>query len=227
MRVISPMAARAVIFDCDGVLVDSERLITQVESEHLKRLGLELSPEEARAWFMGLTVTDTAARIQQRLGGTLSPEWLHDWGMWAALALTRSLRAVPGVTDVVEHLHRNEVPICVASQSPLPRVQLSLEVTGLAQYFGGRVFTASMVGRPKPAPDLFLYAAEQIGVDARSCVVVEDSPSGAAAAVAAGMDVLGYAADSDVDRLAAAGAELFRAMEEVPELLRRRGLRVF
>jgi len=218
------MAARAVIFDCDGVLVDSERLVTQVESEHLKRLGLDLSPEEARAWFMGLTVTDTAARIQQRLGGTLSPEWLHDWGMWAALALTRSLRAVPGVTAVVEHLHRNEVPICVASQSPLPRVQLSLEVTGLAQYFGGRVFTASMVERPKPAPDLFLYAAEQIGVDARSCVVVEDSPSGAAAAVAAGMDVLGYAADSDVDRLAAAGAELFRAMEELPELLRRRGL---
>jgi beta-phosphoglucomutase-like phosphatase (HAD superfamily) len=106
-------------------------------------------------------------------------------------------------------------------------VLLSLEVSGLAQYFGGRVFTASMVGRPKPAPDLFLYAAKQIGVDARSCVVIEDSPSGAAAAVAAGMDVLGYAADSDADRLAAAGAEVFREMGEVPELLRRRGLRVF
>jgi HAD superfamily hydrolase (TIGR01509 family) len=147
--------------------------------------------------------------------------------MWAALMLTRSLRAVPAVGAVVEGLHRNEVPICVASQSPLPRVLLSLEVTGLAQYFGGRVFTASMVGRPKPAPDLFLYAAEQIGVDARSCVVIEDSPSGAAAAVAAGMDVLGYAADSDADRLAAAGAEVFREMGEVPELLRRHGLRVY
>ena len=216
--------AIAVIFDCDGVLVDSERLVTQVESEHLKRLGLELSPEEARVEFLGLTVTDTAARIQQQLGGTLPPEWLHDWGMWTGLMLTRSLRAVPGVSAVVEGLHRNGVPTCVASQSPLPRVHLSLAVTDLAQYFGERVFTASMVARPKPAPDLFKYAAEQIGVDPRSCVVVEDSPSGVAAAVAAGMDVLGYAADSDVARLAAAGAEVFREMGEVPELLRRRGL---
>ena len=218
--------AIAVIFDCDGVLVDSERLVTQVESEHIKRLGLELSPEEARASFLGLTVTDTAARIQQQLGKSLPPEWLHDWGMWTALMLTRSLRAVPGVTAVVEGLHRNGVPICVASQSPLPRVQLSLAVTGLTQYFGERVFTASMVARPKPAPDLFKYAAEQIGVDPRSCVVVEDSPSGVAAAVAAGMDVLGYAADSDAARLAAAGAEVFREMGEVPGLLRRRGLSV-
>jgi HAD superfamily hydrolase (TIGR01509 family) len=219
--------AIAVIFDCDGVLVDSERLVTQVESEHLKRLGLELSPEEARVRFLGLTVTDTAARIQQQLGGTLPPEWLHDWGMWTALMLTRSLRAVPGVSAVVVRLHGNGVPICVASQSPLPRVQLSLAVTGLAQYFGERVFAASMVARPKPAPDLFQYAAEQVGIDPRSCVVVEDSPSGVAAAVAAGMDVLGYAADSDADRLAAEGAEVFREMGEVPELLRRRGLRVY
>ncbi len=219
--------AIAVIFDCDGVLVDSERLVTQVESEHLKRLGLELSPEEARVRFLGLTVTDTAARIQQQLGGTLPPEWLHDWGLWTALMLTRSLRAVPGVSAVVEGLHGNGVPICVASQSPLPRVQLSLAVTGLAQYFGERVFTASMVARPKPAPDLFQYAAEQMGVDPRSCVVVEDSSSGVAAAVAAGMEVLGYAADSDADRLAAAGAEVFHEMGEVPELLRRRGLSLF
>lgn len=219
--------AIAVIFDCDGVLVDSERLVTQVESEHLKRLGLELSPEEARVEFLGLTVTDTAARIQQQIGGTLPPEWLHDWGMWTALMLTRSLRAVPGVSAVVEGLHRIGVPTCVASQSPLPRVQLSLAVTGLAQYFGERVFTASMVARPKPAPDLFQYAAEQMGVEPRSCIVVEDSPSGVAAAVAAGMDVLGYAADSDADRLAAAGAEVFREMGEVPELLRRRGLCVY
>ena len=219
--------AIAVIFDCDGVLVDSERLVTQVESEHLQRLGLELSPEEARVSFLGLTVTDTAARIRQRLGKSLPPEWLHDWGMWTALMLTRSLRAVRGVTAVVEGLHRNGVPISVASQSPLPRVQLSLAVTGLTQYFGEQVFTASMVARPKPAPDLFNYAAEQMGVDPRSCVVIEDSPSGVAAGVAAGMDVLGYAADSDADRLAAAGAEVFREMGEVPELLRRRGLRVF
>jgi HAD superfamily hydrolase (TIGR01509 family) len=218
------MTTQAVIFDCDGVLVDSERLVTRVESEHLQRLGLALSPEEARARFMGLTVTDTATWIEERIGKSLPPEWLHDWGLWTALTLSRSLRAVPGVSAIVEHLHRHGVPMCVASQSPLPRVQLSLEVTGLAQYFDERVFTASMVTRPKPAPDLFLYAAKKIGMDARSCVVVEDSPSGVAAAVAAEMDVLGYAAESDAGSLAAAGAAIFHAMGELPELLRRRGL---
>jgi HAD superfamily hydrolase (TIGR01509 family) len=221
------MSTKAVIFDCDGVLVDSERLAARVESEHLERLGIALSAEEARVRFMGLTVTDTAAQIEKLFGKSLPPAWLHDWGLWTALTLTRTLQAIPGVVTVVDHLNRQNVPICVASQSPLPRVQLSLAVTGLLEYFGDRVFTASMVARPKPAPDLFLHAAKKMGVEARWCVVIEDSPSGVAAAVASGMEVLGYAADSDPDTLAAAGAEVFYTMDELPELLRRRGLSLY
>jgi len=109
--------------------------------------------------------------------------------------------------------------VCVASQSPSPRVRLSLGVCDLSRYFGGRVFTASQVARPKPAPDLFLYAAAQLGVAPERCTVIEDSPSGVRAAVAAGMRVFGYAADENAERLAAAGAATFYDMAELPSLI--------
>jgi HAD superfamily hydrolase (TIGR01509 family) len=123
------------------------------------------------------------------------------------------------VRPVVEALHVRAIPLCAASQSPLPRVLMSLELCELAQFFGTHVFTASMVPRPKPAPDLFLHAAHKLGVAPSECVVIEDSPSGVRAAVAAGMQVFGFADAEPAEGLHAAGARIFTRMEELSVLL--------
>jgi HAD superfamily hydrolase (TIGR01509 family) len=208
-----------VIFDCDGVLVDSEPVVNRVESAYFTTLGLALDTAEARRRFQGKTVGQVADAVGDALGAPLDAETLYAWAMTTALGLVESLRAVPGVEDVVARVRAAGIPACVASQSPLPRVRLSLRIAGLAAAFGERVFTASMVARPKPAPDLFLHAARQTGADPARCVVIEDSPSGVAGAVAAGMTAFGYAADSDAGALAAAGARVFTSMRELPALL--------
>jgi HAD superfamily hydrolase (TIGR01509 family) len=218
--------SKLIIFDCDGVLVDSEKLANAVESEHLARINIALTPDEARAHFKGKTIVDVVNIVQERFDRKLAPEWLHDLGVWTALALVRFLKPVTGVRPLLERLHAAQIPICVASQSSLPRVQLSLLVTGLDGYFAGRIFCASMVERPKPAPDLFLHAAAQMQVDPQQCIVIEDSPSGVVAAKDAGMQVLGYACDAEATALRNAGAEVFQSMQELPALLHARGIEV-
>ncbi len=218
----APLAARLcaadlIIFDCDGVLVDSERLVNRVESECLRDLGLPLSPQETRAMFMGKTTAQVLTVIESRMGAPVPAAWVHDWGLWTAAALVSELRAVDGVAEVLRALAARSIRRCVASQSPLARVQLSLQVTGLAPHFGLDVFTASMVPRPKPAPDLFLHAAARLGVEPARCVVIEDSPGGVAAAQAAGMEAIGYAADASAEALHTAGAG--RAILAMRELL--------
>lgn len=204
-----------VIFDCDGVLVDSEPLANRIEAEYFTRLGAPMSAEEAGAQFKGKTVGQVAAALEARIGRALTPEFGYDWAMTTALGFLRELQPVPGVKDLIERVRAQGVPICVASQSPLPRVLLSLHLTGLAEYFGDRVFTASMVPNPKPAPDLFLLAARSMGVPPQRTIVIEDSPSGVRAARAAGMHVYGYAADENAGDLQSAGATVFFSMNDL------------
>jgi HAD superfamily hydrolase (TIGR01509 family) len=209
----------AVIFDCDGVLVDSERLVSRLESALLTRWGWPLTAGQARAEFKGRAFPDIARQIEARLRERLPADWMYTWAMETASVFCDELREIGGVRSVIEQLIRAGRPLAVASQSPLPRVRLSLRVTNLARYFDGRVFTSSMVARPKPAPDLFLHAARALGVVPAACTVIEDSPSGVRAAVAAGMRVFGYAADEDRERLREAGALPFQTMVELGELL--------
>lgn len=204
-----------VIFDCDGVLVDSEPLVNRVEAEYFTALGFHTTPDEMRALFKGKTVQDVIDGVEARLGRALPASAVYDWGTSVALALAQELRAIPGVERVIQRLQQAGVPICVASQSPLPRVRISLRATGLDGYFADDVFTASMVERPKPAPDLFLFAAARMGVEPQNTIVIEDSPSGVLAARAAGMRVFGYAADEDAGALRSAGAEVFFSMDEL------------
>ena len=208
-----------VIFDCDGVLVESERIVNRLEAQLITEIGLPMDEARARALFKSKTVGETAQLIEELLGGPLPPAWLYDWGFEVAALFVRELKAVPGVVDVVHALARASVPLCVASQSPPPRIALALQLTGLAGYFTGRMYSAAMVKHPKPAPDLFLHAAAQMRVDPARCVVIEDSASGVIAARAAGMDVFGYAGDEDAQVLSAAGASVFTAMKELPALL--------
>ena len=213
------MPSRLVIFDCDGVLIDSERLINRTEAGLFSRLGLALSPNEARALFKGHTVGEVVTIAESALGDALPIDWIYEWGTHVALAFVNHLTPVVGVQSVLDHLQSQAIPMCVASQSPRVRCDLGLAVTGLDRYFQDRVYTAAMVPRPKPHPDLFLYAAARMDVTPDRCVVVEDSASGVRAAVAAGMRAFGYAADDDAHELQDAGATTFTAMHDLPSLL--------
>jgi HAD superfamily hydrolase (TIGR01509 family) len=206
-----------VIFDCDGVLVDSERISNEVLASMLSDEGLSKTLEEARRDYQGLLLGDIATAAEAELGRPLPVGWLEAYEHARAEAFRRELRAVPGAEEAVARVSAAGVDVCVASQGKLEKTQLSLQLTGLRELFCDRaLFSAHSVARGKPYPDLFLHAASTMGVDPSVCVVVEDTPSGVVAAVAAGMRVFGYAADSDEDALRQAGAEILDAMEELP-----------
>lgn len=209
----------AVIFDCDGVLVASERLINRVEAGLLAGLGLRVSPDDTRTRFKGHTLPEVVSLLEAEIAARLPVDWGYEWGMHTALGFVKDLRAVPGVHDVLVWLAGRGIPVGVASQAPPVRVELCLHIADLTRYFDDRVFTAAQVPRAKPCPDVFLLASARMGVEPGRCAVIEDSPSGAAAAVAAGMAVFGYAADEDAQALAAAGATVFHDMRALPALL--------
>ncbi|WP_200809579.1 HAD family hydrolase [Aquimixticola soesokkakensis] len=181
------------IFDCDGVLVDSEPLAIAELRDLLSELGCALSEAEAYDRLLGRSVDTMRATLSQSFGITLSDAHLAQFRGRLFDRLTRDLTAIPGVRDMIARL---DVPVCVASSSHPDRIALSLEKTGLADSFGPRVFSATMVKHGKPAPDLFLHAAAQMATPPARCIVVEDSPAGITAARAAGMTVLGFTGGS-------------------------------
>jgi HAD superfamily hydrolase (TIGR01509 family) len=205
----------ALIFDCDGVLIDSEYLASRVESELTRDLGLTLSVEEAHDLFLGKTVDGVLDAIAARTGKRPSSAWVYNWAFATAHAFLRELKSVDGVGVVVETLRRRGHPMAVASQSPLARVQLSLHVAGLAGQFGEHIYVTTMVAQPKPAPDIYLLAAKKLGAPPANCIVIEDSPASAAAALGAGMRVIGYAPGNTIDAMHAAGARVIRSMDEL------------
>lgn len=190
-------------------------LVSRIEAEYFTALGVPMTAQEVWEQFKGKTVEQVTGAIEARLFRKLSPEFGYELGMTTALGLVRELQPVNGVRELIERVQAAGIATCVASQSPLPRVLLSLHVTDLEAYFGEDVFTASMVARPKPAPDLFLYAAQRMGVPPSQAIVIEDSPSGVLAARAAGMSVYGYAADENAGALERAGATVFYSMDEL------------
>jgi HAD superfamily hydrolase (TIGR01509 family) len=206
----------AIIFDCDGVLVDSEWLASRVEAELLKGLGLDLTVEQVHELFLGKTVGGVLDIIAARRGALLPPEFTYDWAFATARAFVRELQPIPFVRGVVEQLRDAGHPLAVASQSPLARVRLSLEETGLAPLFGEHLYVTTMVARPKPAPDVYLLAASRLGAAPQDCLVIEDSPAGAAAARDAGMRALGYAPGATAAAMRATGVPVLHSMDELP-----------
>jgi len=205
----------ALIFDCDGVLIDSEYLASRVESELVREFGLRLGVDEAHDLFLGRTVDGVLDAIAARAATRPSETWVYNWAFATAHAFLRELKSVDGVGVVVETLRRRGHRMAVASQSPLARVQLSLQVAGLAGQFGEHIYVASMVPRPKPAPDIYLLAASRLGASPADCVVIEDSVAGAAAALATGMRAIGYAPGKTADAMRATGAQVIRSMDEL------------
>ncbi len=203
-----------VIFDCDGVLVDSEPISNRVLAAMLTDEGLPMTSEESTGAFLGRSWSSVAEIIEARLGRPLVDDFRPRYieAMLAAFAL--ELEPVPGVGAALDVIAN---PCCVASSGSHDKMRMTLAHTGLLERFEGRIFSATEVAHGKPAPDLFLHAARQMGWAAADCVVVEDSAAGVEAAVAARMRVLGYAGRTDPALLE--GSELFTRMEELPALL--------
>jgi HAD superfamily hydrolase (TIGR01509 family) len=200
-----------VVFDCDGVLVDSEVLVVDVEAALLSEAGFELTASDIIERFVGLSYATMMAAIGAEFGRPVPGELSQRVQQAAMARLARDLQAVPGMDGLLNGLER---PRCVASSSDLERISMTLAVSGLDHHFDpASIFSAQMVRRPKPAPDLFELVARALDVDPARCVVVEDSPAGVEGAVAAGMTAVGLLAGGHVGprlagRLSAAGASL-------------------
>ena len=178
-----------VIFDCDGVLVDSEPISMRVMLETLAAAGLQLDAETAYARFLGTSMKSICAKLDREDGVRLDEAALDLLRHRLNAAFRAELQPIQGVAET---LGRLTVPFCVASSSQPERIELSLGITGLRHHFAGDIFSASMVEHGKPAPDLFLHAAKSMGFAPDTALVVEDSPAGIAAAKAAGMRVIGF-----------------------------------
>lgn len=208
-----------VIFDNDGVLVDSEPISNTILAAYLTELGYPTSYEESIRDYMGSAMHRIHELVQERSGQRLPEDFDDVFHGRVFAAFERELQPVPGAVQLLEKLAADEVPYCVASSGSHERIRVGHRKTGLDRWFDeGRVFSSQDVGRGKPAPDLFLYAAERMSVAPERCVVVEDSPLGVRAANAAGMDVYGFTAMTSAAKLTGA-TQLFSELGELADLL--------
>ncbi len=205
------------IFDNDGVLVDSERLANTILAELLTEAGLPYTLEEAVRDFMGGSMASMRRQAEAKLGRPL-PADLEDRYHQRLFDGFADLQAIEGVAEVLDHLDATGTQYCLASSGTHRRIHTALTTVGFWTRFEGRIFSAEDVAHGKPAPDLFLYAASKLAVLPAECVVVEDSPLGVAAANAAGMKVFGFAAMTDPAKLASADA-IFHQMTALPSLI--------
>ncbi|MFI9719197.1 HAD family hydrolase [Streptomyces sp. NPDC052396] len=207
-----------VIFDCDGVLVDSERISVRVDAIMLADLGCDFTEAEIIERFVGSSGEVMRAAVEERLGRPLADGWWKPYQYLYEEAFDAELTAVDGIAEVLAGVR---VPFCVASNAGHATVRRNLRTTGLLQQFEGRIFSAEDVARGKPAPDLFLHAARTMGVEPARCAVVEDSRYGVQAARTAGMRVFGYEGGelTPSGLLEGPGTVVFEDMRKLPALL--------
>jgi HAD superfamily hydrolase (TIGR01509 family) len=215
------MSPLLTIFDCDGVLVDSEAVVCRVCVPCLAEAGIAITEAELADRYIGISAAEMVADMRDRYGVTLSPAFQETMRQRIAAACEVEPLTIDGIDEVLA-VHKGRV--CVASGSRLERVRRCLTIVGLLDYFEPHIFSATQVTRGKPAPDLFLFAAREMGVRPEDCLVIEDSVHGVTAAVAAGMRVLGFTGGSHcrpghADRLLTAGAAAtFGQMRELKSL---------
>lgn len=212
------MSIKLVIFDCDGVLVDSEPITNRVLAQDMTRHGLPLSTEDAIDLFVGGTIKSAFDKACA-LGAELPDDWVDDFYERMIEALGREVVAIEGAHALLDRLEAAGIPYCVASNGPMRKMDVTLKRTALWPRLEGRIFSAHDVGIAKPDPGLFLHAAKALGTPADLAVVIEDSVSGVRAANAAGMHCLGLTRDTPAAKLAAHGAEPIASLEQVPKWL--------
>ena len=211
-----------VIFDCDGVLVDTERLAVRVDVQVLAQLGWVMTEAEVVERFVGLSDATIREAIEAHTGRRLADNWEQEFRHLYRSSFAESLTAVDGVVEALDGI---TLRTCVASSGSHEKMRFTLGLTGLLERFDGRMFSVSEVDRGKPAPDIFLHAAARMGVAPAACAVVEDSRFGVEAARAAGMRAFGYAGGlTPAHLLAGSGTIVFTDMRELPRLLNARSL---
>jgi len=214
---MTPGPVELVIFDCDGVLIDSERLAVRVDVAMLAELGWPLTEAEVIERFVGRSDRDTRAAIETQLGHPLPAGWDERVNGLYRAAFAAELTPVEGIVEALEQI---TLATCIASSGTHDHLRFTLGLTGLYDRFAGRIFSAEDVREGKPAPDLFLHAAQSMGVDPDRCVVVEDSRSGVLAARAAGMRVFAFSGGLTPGALLTGpGTVVFAEMHELPGLL--------
>jgi HAD superfamily hydrolase (TIGR01509 family) len=206
-----------VIFDCDGVLVDSEPVANRTLAQMLRELGLDLTQEQMFENFVGYSIAHCLRVIAGMLGRAPPDDFARELQRRTHDAFRTELRSMPGIEAALERI---DVPFCVASSGDHDKMRTTLGLTGLLPRFTGRIFSVTQVAYGKPAPDIYLFAAGQLQTEPGRCLVIEDTPPGVKAGVAAGMTVFGYCAHTPAHKLEAAGAQLtFDDMHRLPELL--------
>lgn len=206
-----------VIFDCDGVLVDSEPTSNRILAEALTEVGLPYTQAESMRDFMGRAWDDSLADIERKLGGRVPRGFTEAFRERRDAAFRDGIEPIAGIREAIEGI---EADRCVASSGLPEKIRLTLGLCGLLDLFGDNIFSASEVDVGKPAPDLFLHAARTMGHEPAACAVVEDTPVGVEAARRAGMRALGYVDNAEQEALESAGAtRTFESMRELPELI--------
>jgi HAD superfamily hydrolase (TIGR01509 family) len=219
-----PMNLGLVIFDCDGVLIDSEALCDRVVSAELTKSGWNLSPTDCHRLFIGLTFHDTQLAAEAHLGRSLGTDWVERMVQRVTEVMANEASPIPGARHALEATIALGLPFRIASNSSRPEMAAKFARAGLSDLVEGRIHSAydliAMGKRGKPDPDLFLQAAAAENVQPADCLVVEDSLAGVTAAVAAGMTCLGFSPENDGAHLRLAGALPFASMYALPDLLR-------
>jgi HAD superfamily hydrolase (TIGR01509 family) len=210
-----------IVFDCDGVLVDSETLENEIMAQCLTEAGWPMTGPQARARFIGLSMAPVMKQATAHLGKPLPEDWLARFRARSHARLSVEIVAIEGVAAALNEIEAMGFTTAVASSGEHSKMAVTLGRTGFFERFKSRIFSAEDVALGKPAPDVYLLAAKTLGFDPAICFAVEDSPNGVRAAVAAGMYTFGYAAQIEAARLIEAGANVvFGDMAELPGLLR-------
>lgn len=183
------MKIELIIFDCDGVLVDSEPISNSIFSDMLNEINIDIDPLETEKLFKGKSMQDCCNTVKERFYIKLDDKFIKKFRKRTFSAFEQNLQAIPGIKKVLKSL---KYPKCVASSGPLKKIKFNLDITNLAKYFSDNLFSATELKKGKPSPDIFLYAAQKMNTDPNNCVVVEDSIPGVKAGLAAGMHVLLY-----------------------------------
>lgn len=204
-----------IIFDCDGVLVDSETITNQVLVDYINEFGTSLTLDDALELFRGGALADCITYIRTEHGIELPEDFAPNFRHRIKVAFEKDLKAVEGIKELLDSITQ---PVCVASNGPMEKMETTLKVTGLSSYFGENVFSAYQLNKWKPEPDLFLHAADKMGVSPEKAVVVEDSPRGIEAATRAGMKSYGFDVYGKTAELEAEGAVNFKKMTDLIEV---------
>lgn len=218
MSAFSDMRPEAVLFDCDGVLVDSEPIADRVLADYFARHGLPIEVEVIHTLFAGGTMRG-AGEEAMRMGASLPPNWLDQIYETLYAKLAQGTPIIPAIPELLDTLDAAGILYAVGSNGAIEKMEITLGQNGLFDRFRGRLVSSHVLGRAKPDPGVYLEAARLLGADIRNCVVIDDSPSGVRAGIASGARTLGYAARSDARQLRELGAEVFCDMEEVPGML--------